>query len=199
MDVLLGPGAAAPHKLEVGNPIVTLGVETSIGASGVTFKVSPAKAEEWASQIQSYLQMGMLTSGEASKLAGKCLCFAPPRLDWKAPAIRATGLRFSTHIPPPRQSIACASVQTNQSKELQHWKRIENGSVVVVQCAAKGHESGKLSLPSRGLARSMTAQVRPWRQEEQEPLHLLCDARRPISSLPCLPFPLSIAGPHLRE
>ena len=81
MDVLLGPGAAAPHKLEVGNPIVTLGVETSIGASGVTFKVSPAKAEEWASQIQAYLQMGMLTSGEASKLAGKCLCCAPPQLD----------------------------------------------------------------------------------------------------------------------
>ena len=78
VDLLLGPGAAAPHKLEVGNPIVTLGVETSISASGVTFKVNPAKAEEWTSQIQTYLQMGMLTSGEASKLAGEFSCCALP-------------------------------------------------------------------------------------------------------------------------
>ena len=78
VDVLLGPGAAAPHKLEVGNPIVILGVETSISASEVTFKVNPAKAEEWTSQIQTYLQMGMLTSGEASKLAGKSSCCALP-------------------------------------------------------------------------------------------------------------------------
>ena len=70
VDVLLGPGAAAPHKLEVGNPLVTLGVETGISESGITFKVNPTKAGEWIEQIQAYLQMGMLTSGEASKLAG---------------------------------------------------------------------------------------------------------------------------------
>ena len=71
MDLLLGPGAAAPQKLETGNPLVVLGVQCTVAESGVTFATNPAKAQEWAHQIQAYLEMGMLTAGDASKLAGE--------------------------------------------------------------------------------------------------------------------------------
>ena len=71
MDLLLGPGAAALQKLETGNPLVVLGVQCTVDERGVTFATNPAKAQEWAHQIQAYLEMGMLTAGEASKLAGE--------------------------------------------------------------------------------------------------------------------------------
>ena len=71
VDILLGDGAAAPHKLECANPLTVLGVQTRIDAAGVTFKPNPTKVAEWTEQMQSYLRLGLLSSGEASKLAGE--------------------------------------------------------------------------------------------------------------------------------
>ena len=51
VDLLLGHGAAAPRKLECANPLAVLGVQTSIDATGVSFRPNPAKVAEWSGQI----------------------------------------------------------------------------------------------------------------------------------------------------
>ena len=68
VDLVMGKGACAPKKLERGKPLTVLGVQAEVVA-GVVFSPSPAKTKEWVEQIGSYLRLGHLTSGEASKLA----------------------------------------------------------------------------------------------------------------------------------
>ena len=76
---MLGPTAIAEKKLEHGNPLTILGVETAIGGAGVIFQPEGSKKKKWIKQIQEILEKGSITTGEASKMAG--------RLMWAAQSI----------------------------------------------------------------------------------------------------------------
>ena len=158
-----------------------LGVETGISDSGITFKVNPAKAGEWVEQIQTYLQMGMLTSGEASKLAGRFSC----------PCLRvANDISFlgrlgfaSQHIfhrlgrallvPVYKQIRSRSSTMGKELRMALQWWR---------NALQKGMSQAGCTHSMMFRRTCLDLQVRPWKQEEQEPLHLLCDARH--STLP---------------
>lgn len=79
VDLLLGEGACAPKKLECGNPLTVLGVQVELNLAGVVFTFSPEKAAEWVELIRYFIKLGLLTPGEASKLAGE---FALPVPGW---------------------------------------------------------------------------------------------------------------------
>ena len=85
----LGDTAVSAEKLGSGNPLVILGVEIRLGLTGkaphalqhrasaplfllagATFKPSRDKIEKWLLRINTALDTGRLTSGEASKLSG---------------------------------------------------------------------------------------------------------------------------------
>ena len=77
--VVLGSSAVANRKLETGNPLVLLGVLVETNLVGATYVPPPEKLSEWILLIKYYLQLGILGSGEASKLAG--------RLNWASQEI----------------------------------------------------------------------------------------------------------------
>lgn len=70
VELCLGVGAVAPHKLAAGMPLSVLGVEISLSPDGATFRPEKAKREKWIQKISQAIDRGLLTSGEASKLAG---------------------------------------------------------------------------------------------------------------------------------
>ena len=61
----LGPTAIAKHKLEVGNPLVILGIRVEVTAVGARFSLDKAKAEDWAAQIADALACMRLFPGAA--------------------------------------------------------------------------------------------------------------------------------------
>ena len=71
--VLLGADSISERKLETGNPLVVLGVQIEAHLGGVVFTPAADKVKKWLLDIQCALKVGRLTSGEASKLAGKNL------------------------------------------------------------------------------------------------------------------------------
>ena len=66
----LGPSSIAERKLEVGNPLIVLGVKISLDTQGATFAPSEDKRQKWVARMRGALAHGRLRHGEASKLAG---------------------------------------------------------------------------------------------------------------------------------
>ena len=75
---LLGHGALAERKLEVGMPLVILGIRVVLADGGVSMSPDKAKVRKWCDIIRSFLTSGHVCAGEASKLAG--------RLNWASQA-----------------------------------------------------------------------------------------------------------------
>ena len=67
----LGPDAVSERKLEHGNPLVVLGVETAIDEGGATFWPAQDKVDKWSASIDAFLASKVMRSGEASKLSGQ--------------------------------------------------------------------------------------------------------------------------------
>ena len=67
----LGESAISDRKLEHGFALTVLGVDIRVGLSSVLMWPSAEKSQKWCEQINSALSKGILTGGEASKLAGK--------------------------------------------------------------------------------------------------------------------------------
>jgi hypothetical protein len=72
---VLGPTAIKQEKLECGTQLEVLGLSVSYDNQGLRVRVSDKKAEAWSECIQEVLDAGVLSSGLASKLAGR-LSFA---------------------------------------------------------------------------------------------------------------------------
>ena len=70
VQLLLGNGAIN-GKTEFGNPLVLLGVQVTLAADGFRARPEETKRLKWSADIKRALQRGLLTPGEASKLAGK--------------------------------------------------------------------------------------------------------------------------------
>ncbi len=89
VEAMLGKGSVSTKKLQHGNPLEILGLETTLSKEGVSFRQSlprkvsgpallqlvcdrpsRAKVAKWCAQIERALACGRLTPGEASKLAG---------------------------------------------------------------------------------------------------------------------------------
>jgi hypothetical protein len=70
VECLLGPGSCAKDKLMYGNPLTVLGVDITLTRLGALMKPSADKVVKWVCRIQQCIQKGLMTSGEASKLAG---------------------------------------------------------------------------------------------------------------------------------
>ena len=68
---LLGEEAVAPRKLEAGNPLVILGLRVTTSPSGATVQVDTKKADEWTKKLTTALHTGVLSAGDASKMAGR--------------------------------------------------------------------------------------------------------------------------------
>ena len=66
----LGGTAVAAKKLLSGNPLVVLGIEMSLGLSGVTLCPSSEKINKWLLRIEMALDTGHLSGGDASHLSG---------------------------------------------------------------------------------------------------------------------------------
>ena len=66
----LGGTAVAMKKLLSGNPLVVLGIELSLGLSGVTLCPSSEKVAKWLLRIEMALDAGHLNGGDASHLSG---------------------------------------------------------------------------------------------------------------------------------
>ena len=47
INLILGPGAAAPKKLQCGASLVVLGVEITLSSKGFQFRPAAAKAQKW--------------------------------------------------------------------------------------------------------------------------------------------------------
>ena len=67
----LGDSSVAPHKLLHGNPLEVLGIDITVSSTGATFWPAPTKVAKWMSEIERFLNLGIMLSGEASKLAGQ--------------------------------------------------------------------------------------------------------------------------------
>ena len=68
--ILFGKSAISDKKLETGNPLIVLGIEISLSASGANFRPAVDKKLKWSAKMRSALDEGKLCSGEASKLSG---------------------------------------------------------------------------------------------------------------------------------
>ena len=67
----LGASAIADRKLEHGNPLVILGVETLLREEGLYYWPSPEKVIKWKEAIRVACDTRLLPTGSASKLTGK--------------------------------------------------------------------------------------------------------------------------------
>ena len=75
---LLGHDAINEAKVEQGMPLEILGVDVAVSNEGIRLTVGTAKRKRWSDNVDQALQVGKLTHGEASKLAG--------RLSWASQA-----------------------------------------------------------------------------------------------------------------
>ena len=75
---LLGFDAIAVHKCACGMPLTVLGIAIHILEEGLKLVPDREKCLKWSAQIRDALERGILTAGEASKLAG--------RLSWASSA-----------------------------------------------------------------------------------------------------------------
>jgi hypothetical protein len=66
----LGASAIADRKLEHGNPLVILGVETLLREEGLYYWPSPEKVIKWKEAIRLARDTRLLPTGSASKLTG---------------------------------------------------------------------------------------------------------------------------------
>ena len=66
----MGTSAISEKKLCAGNPLVVLGIEIKLSASGIVFKPAEDKICKWSARIGKALEQEMLSPGEASKLGG---------------------------------------------------------------------------------------------------------------------------------
>eukprot|EP00973_Karenia_brevis_P089916 12400052-Karenia_brevis.AAC.1 len=73
VKVLLGKGAIAPRKVDYGTTLCILGVELRFSDKGFTTKPAPHKVVKWIRDIESALRKRSLSSGQASKLAGRLM------------------------------------------------------------------------------------------------------------------------------
>ena len=76
VHVLFGPDAIEPAKLEHGNPLTVLGLDVTIEAKHITVWPTPSKVAQWTKVLERIQQTGVMSSGMASKMAG--------RLKWAA-------------------------------------------------------------------------------------------------------------------
>ncbi len=67
----LGGTAISKGKLQCGMPLVVLGVQVSLSATGATFVPSEDKVRQWSHVIVEALRARRLCGGEASKLSGR--------------------------------------------------------------------------------------------------------------------------------
>ena len=67
---LLGWGLD-PEKSRVGQEITVLGLQIDMGPSISSWTLSPDKAVDWSRDILGFLEKGVLTPGDASKLCGR--------------------------------------------------------------------------------------------------------------------------------
>lgn len=164
VDLVMGAGACAPKKLESGNPLVVLGVQAEVNLAGVVFTPSPAKIKEWVAQIKLYLRLGLLTRGEASKLAGR-LGFAAQHV--------FNRLGRALLVPLYRHMNARSSkIGPELEMALVWWcTTLEASMCEVVQLRVSLVLFATVALPF------LFFQVRTWRHIETAPVQLLCDAR----------------------
>ena len=59
----LGESAIAKHKLEVGMPLVVLGIQVHLDSSGARFTLDPKKGKAWRGMIERALDSGHLCPG----------------------------------------------------------------------------------------------------------------------------------------
>ena len=71
VQALLGPDAIEQSKLESGNPLTILGVHVRICDKNITLWPTEAKIAQWTRELKRCLDSGSMSSGAASKLAGK--------------------------------------------------------------------------------------------------------------------------------
>ena len=71
----LGPDAIEEKKLESGNPLTILGIDVNIRADEIILWPTELKIAQWKPELRLCVESGKMTSGAASKLAGK-LSFA---------------------------------------------------------------------------------------------------------------------------
>ena len=79
---VLGPGAIADKKTDVGQSLGILGLLVHPQLSGITVALLPEKRVKWLAEIKDILAQNRLGSGRASKLAGR-LCFASLLCFWR--------------------------------------------------------------------------------------------------------------------
>ena len=70
VSCILGADAISERKLECGNPLVILGVQVTIDASGATYKPSEDKVRKWLVKLQTCLDSNCMQPGVAQKLSG---------------------------------------------------------------------------------------------------------------------------------
>ena len=196
VDILLGAGAAAPHKLECANPLTVLGVQTKVDAAGVTFKPNPAKVAEWTDQIQSYLKLGLLSSGDASKLAGE---LASRQRSASMPLLCTGRLSFASQHVFKRlgRALLVPIFKQIRSRSAAIKPELQMALTWWLQTLKLGMSEVNLSCQyCRETSICLLNEVRPWGQIQDEPLHLLCDARsvRCVAQDALAPF-LQNAGP----
>ena len=75
MRVCLGKEAISSKKSECGNPLVILGVQMKLSDRGMHMFPAPEKVQGWIIRLEHALATGLMSSGEASKLAGAPTCF----------------------------------------------------------------------------------------------------------------------------
>ena len=68
--LMLGVPAASIKKLGFGSPLCVLGLSIEVSSRGLTCFPSQEKVTKWRSVINQAVEVGRLTSGAASKLAG---------------------------------------------------------------------------------------------------------------------------------
>jgi hypothetical protein len=77
--LLLGQNALASHKVSFGSSLCVLGVDLAISAAGIVARPSATKVVKWVASVREALRTGVLSAGDASKLAG--------RLQWAAQSL----------------------------------------------------------------------------------------------------------------
>ena len=71
--LLLGESAISARKLEVAHELLLLGIKVKPEQWGASFTLDRDRAEKWIAIIDLALKCGILTSGEASKMAGRLM------------------------------------------------------------------------------------------------------------------------------
>ena len=123
VEILLGPGAVAPTKVEHGSTLCILGVDVRPRARGFSVAPSRDKIKEWLATINGFLRPGgKMMPGDAEKMAG--------RLAWGSSyAFRQYGRAMLRPIY-DQQTKRCGKIDFELRSALEWWRIMLSKEIV---------------------------------------------------------------------